>query len=115
MKRPTALLAVALAAASLTGCMDGRYGHGGYIGWRDYPYHGWYDDYYGPIYDGYWGLDGLFYFRLDGRDARYRRDDHQHFRRDDARPDSRFHRFEGMTREPPRGTRMPNFPRDQRR
>lgn len=114
MRRSTALLALALAGLSLAGCADGRYRYGGGVTWASYPYNVWYDGYYGPLYDGYWGTNGFFYFRLHDRD-RYRRGDHEHFRRGGTQPDPRFRRYEGNTREPPRGTRMPNYPREGRR
>jgi hypothetical protein len=107
VKTRIALLGLALAALPLSGCVtDDGYG----VGWSSYPYSGWYDGAYGPIYDGYWGLDGLFYYRSGPGDRSYRRDDRQHFRRGDAAPDGRFHRFDGTMQRPPQGTRMPRFP-----
>ena len=110
MKRSVALAALALSMLSLGACVDGPYRHGVGVGWVSYPYHVWYDGYYGPFYDGYWGTDGLFYFRLDSRDNHYRRGDDRHFRRSDVRPAPNYRPYDGRTREPPRGTRMPNYP-----
>ncbi|OCC22773.1 hypothetical protein MB02_15300 [Croceicoccus estronivorus] len=84
-------------------------------GERHHPYEGWYDDYYGPIYDGYWSEDGSFYFRVDGRDAHYRRDEQQHFRRGDQPEDPRFHRLQAAKRAVPHDARMPNSPGDDRK
>lgn len=115
MKRFPVLAALALAAVPLTGCVDGQYRYGMGVGWTSYPYHVWYDGFYGSFYDGYWGTDGFFYFRLHDRDRYYRRGDNGHFRRGDARPSPRFRPYEGSTREPSRGTRMPNYPGRDRR
>ncbi|MCB2059142.1 MAG: hypothetical protein R3E09_10995 [Novosphingobium sp.] len=110
MKRFPVLAALALAALPLSGCADGHYRYGMGVGWVSHPYNVWYDGYYGPFYDGYWGTDGFFYFRLHDRDNHYRRGDDGHFRRGDARPAPRYRPYEGRTHEPPRGTRMPNYP-----
>jgi len=108
MKRSIGALALALATLPLTACYDGGYSVG--VGWRSYPYDVWYDGYYGPFYDGYWGTDGFFYFRLDDRTGRYRRGDNRHFHRGDMPPSPSFRRYQGQTREPPRGARMPSYP-----
>ena len=110
MNRFPVLAALALAAVSITGCADGRYRYGMGVGWVSHPYHVCYDGYYGPFYDGYWGTDGFFYFRLDRVDRHYRRGDDGHFRRGESRPSPQYRPYEGRTREPPRGTRMPNYP-----
>ena len=115
MKRAMTLICLALAAAPLAACNDGYYGGRGSIYWSDYPYNGWYDGYYGSIYDGYWGTDNYFYFRLGPNENRFRRDNRYHFRRDGQHPGGNFRRFEGTTRQPPQGTRMPRFPQQERR
>jgi len=115
MKNLILPLGLALATVPLSGCVTDGYGYGE-MEWSSYPYSGWYNGYYGSIYDGYWGTDNYFYFRLDRNDHRFRRGDHEHFRRGDDRQDGRFRRFEGVMQPPPRGTRMPNFPqRDRQR
>jgi hypothetical protein len=110
MKRLIIGLAVALGSLSLAACAEDGYGYGR-LSWSSYPYSGWYDNYYGPIYDGYWGTDNYFYYRRQSQDNRYYRDRQQHFRRGDMAPGGNFHRFEGTNQQPPRGTRMPRFPR----
>lgn len=114
MKRTFALLGLALATAPLSACAGDGYGYGG-LTWSSHPYYGWYDNYYGPFHDGYWGNDSYFYFRLNDRERSFRRDRNRHFRRDDRPPGDGFRRFEGTTQPPPRGTRMPRFPRDGQR
>ena len=122
MKRSIALAALALAAVPLTACVDDGYSYGVGAGWHSYPYTVWYDGYYGPFYDGYWGTDGFFYFRLNDR-GRFRRAERYHFRRDGDHyyrdrpnvPDPRFRRYDGQTRQPSQGTRMPRYPRDDGR
>ena len=109
-----AVAALALAGTTLGGCADGRYGYGVGVHWVSHPYDVWYDGYYGPFYDGYWGIDGIFYFRIDARDRAYRRGDPRHFRKELQRGEPRFRRYEGVTREPPRGTRMPSYPPHQK-
>ncbi len=110
MKRSIILPALLLAGLPLAGCADGPYRYGMGMHWVSHPYDVWYDGYYGPLYDGYWGLDGFFYFRLFDRDRAYRRGDPAHFHRG-ARPSApSYRRYEGVTREPPRGTRMPSYP-----
>jgi len=110
MKRTIALVSLALAAVPLSGCVDGPYRYGVGMQWSSHPYDVWYDGYYGPFYDGYWGVDGYFYFRLDRLARAYRRGDPLHFRRTHREGEPRYRRYEGMTREPPRGTRMPSYP-----
>jgi hypothetical protein len=109
MNRKFLLLALAAASLPLAGCAHGRYTYGVGLTWNSYPYNVWYDGYYGSIYDGYWGTDGFFYFRLNSRDTIYRRGDHNHFYRQMPSND-RFRRYDGQTRQPPQGTRMPNYP-----
>lgn len=106
-------LALLLATLPLSACVSSGYHRAHVAGWGTYPYYGWYDGYYGPIYDGYWGSDNDFYYRLNRNDRVYHSDDQKHFRHDADRPGGDFHRFEGMTRQPPQGTRMPNFDRQQ--
>lgn len=122
MKRSIALAALALASVPLAACVDDGYNYGVGVGWRSYPYDVWYDGYYGPFYDGYWGTDGFFYYRQFEHDRHYRRANRGHFRRDGDHfyrdrptvPDPRFRRYDGRTRQPPQGTRMPRYPRDDR-
>ncbi|MBS0387763.1 MAG: hypothetical protein JSR15_04715 [Proteobacteria bacterium] len=113
MKRSIAIcgLGILLTSLPLAGCVTDGYTYGVGMSWSSYPYDGWYDGYYGQIYDGYWGTDNYFYFRQHDQDRYYRRGDSNHFMRGDAAPDPRFHRFEGQTRQPPPGTRMPKYPR----
>ena len=105
-----AAIALGVTATLPAACADDVYGRG-IISWSSYPYYGWYNGYYGPFYDGYWGTDGYYYFRLSAAERRYRRDRARHFRREAVRNDRRFRRFERTLQPPPRGTRMPNFPR----
>jgi hypothetical protein len=118
MSRKLVLLALACASLPLAGCANGRYTYGGGLAWHSYPYDVWYDGYYGPLYDGYWGTDGFFWFRLNST-AHYRKGDHSHFYRGTMPPSQRFRRFDGNTRQPPQGTRLPHYPppgsRDGRR
>lgn len=104
---------LALAGLPLSACVEDGYGYGVGSTWYGSSYDGWYDGAYGPIYDGYWGTDDYFYYRQNERDH-YRRGDRNHFHRGDRAPDGRFHRFEGRTRQPSRGTQMPNYPRQDR-
>lgn len=113
MKRLILGMSAALASLTLTACLDDGYGRGG-LYWSQYPYSGWYDGYYGPIYDGYWGTDSYFYYRLRRDDQRYYRDGQKHFRRGDIAPGGNYRRFEGTNQQPPQGTRMPKFPREDR-
>ncbi|GAA0276054.1 hypothetical protein GCM10009127_15850 [Alteraurantiacibacter aestuarii] len=111
MKRPLILLGLAVAAPlTLVGCANHMtYGVG--MSWYSHPYSVWYDGFYGPFYDGYWGTDGYFYFRLDMISSAYRRADPGHFyRQPPARNMERYRHYEGRSYEPPRGTRMPNYP-----
>ncbi|HEX7710323.1 MAG TPA: hypothetical protein VF418_05250 [Sphingomonadaceae bacterium] len=117
MRRPLALLTIALAALPLAGCVTddygsgygyrdgyydgGRYGRGYYgdrygydDGYYGSPYDVWYDGYYGPIEDGYWGGDGYFWYS-SGRD--WRRGDGNHFRRG-AYGNYRHYRFDDRGR-----------------
>jgi len=105
----TTSVALVISALSLSACADTQYGRGLDSAWASQPYTGWYDGYYGSIYDGYWGTDNYFYYRRNERDN-YRRGDRSHFHRGEAAPSSRHHRFDGQTRQPQRGTRMPNYP-----
>lgn len=109
-------LGLTIASLSLAACADDSYRYSvrasGYSGYGN-SYNGWYDGYYGSIYDGYWGSDNYFYFRLTDRD-RYRRGDRNHFHRGDRAPHPRFKRFEGTTRPPAHGTRMPKYPKQDR-
>lgn len=107
MKRTLSALALGLAVLPLAACYDDGYSVG--MSWQSRPYDVWYDGFYGPIYDGYWGLDGFFYYRLDGRLNRYHRGDNHHFYRGDRAPRPDFRRYQGQTRQPPRGTRMPSY------
>lgn len=107
-------LGLALTSLPLAACTEDGYSSSVGSTWYSNRYDGWYDGYYGPIYDGYWGTNNYFYFRQNDRDH-YRRGDRRHFYRGDRAPNSRFRRFEGETRQPPPGTRMPNFPGNERR
>lgn len=102
-------LALALVSLPLTACVEGGYNNRVGSAWASQSYDGWYDGYYGSIYDGYWGSDSYFYYRQNERDP-YRRGDRAHFQRGEAAPNSGYHRFDGQTRQPPRGTRMPQYP-----
>ena len=108
MNRKLMILALACAALPLAGCAQGRYTYGMGLTWHSYPYDVWYDGYYGPLYDGYWGTNGFFYFRLNAAGP-YRKATDGHFRRDQP-----YQRFDGNTRQPPQGTRLPNYPPPQR-
>ena len=118
MKRALLVIALATAPLALSGCSGYGYGHPrvgvGYT-WYSYPYSVWYNGYYGPLYDGYWGTDGHFYFRLTSRDRVYRRADPRHVYRERPRNAERFRYYEGETRRPPDGTRMPYYPGDRDR
>jgi len=116
MKRSIVLrgLGALIASLLLAGCVADGYTYGVGMSWSSYPYSGWYDGYYGPFYDGYWGTDNYFYYRLHEHDRDYRRGDRNHFFRGEVVPNPRFHRFDGNTRQPPQGTRMPNYPRQDR-
>ena len=112
MHRSTTLIAIALAALPLAGCVTDEYGDGygygnGYYGggydryayndrydngYYGSPYDVWYDGYYGPINDGYWAGDGYFYYTT-GRDRDWRRGSAGHFRRDAYR-DYRHYQFQ---------------------
>lgn len=113
MKRPLLLACVALGLVPLAGCADHYVGRAS-VGWHTYPYYGWYDGFYGPFYDGYWGSDGYFWFRLTGEEQRYRRDERHHFRRENQGDDPRYQRFDRTMQQPPEGTRMPRYPRQER-
>jgi hypothetical protein len=118
MKRILLVLALATAPLALSACVERGHTRVG-VGytWYSYPYSVWYDGYYGPFYDGYWGTDGYFYFRLTSRDPVYRRADTRHVYRERPRVADRYRFYEGQTRRPPDGTRMPNYPgnRDRNR
>lgn len=102
--------AFAISALSLSACADAPYDRGLDSAWVGQPYTGWYDGYYGVIYDGYWGTDNYFYYRRNAREN-YRRGDRSHFHRGETAPSSRHQRFQGQTRQPQGGTRMPSYPR----
>ncbi len=114
MKHFATIFGLFAATVPLSACAGYGYGHGGLV-WISHPYYGWYDNYYGPFYDGYWGSDGFFYFRLGNHERSYRRDQYRHFRRDDRPPNDSFRRFEGTMQQPPKGTKMPRFPKSDRR
>ena len=100
----------ALLALPLAACVENGYGYDVRTAGYNNSYNGWYDGYYGPLHDGYWGTDDYFYYRRNDRDH-YRRGDRHHFYRGDRAPDGRYQRFDTQTRQTPRGTRMPNYPR----
>lgn len=116
MHRSIALMGTALGlgliALPLAGCATDGYGYGGGVGvaWVDSPYDVYYDDYYGPIYDGYWGGDNYFYYRSSATGSYHRGDSH-HFRHDTGTGNT-WHRYQGTTHQPPRGTSMPHYPRN---
>ena len=112
MKGTLAAIALAFVATLPSACTGDTYGRG-IVSWTSYPYHGWYNGFYGPFHDGYWGTDGYFYFRLLAEDRFYRRDRARHFRREAVHGNSAFRRFDRNLTPPPRGTRMPNFPRSR--
>ena len=120
MRRALLVFTLATAPLALSGCAGYGYGYGqprvgaGYT-WYSYPYSVWYNDYYGPFYDGYWGTDGYFYFRLTSSDRLYRRADPRHVHRERPQYSERFRYYEGETRRPPDGTRMPKYPGDRDR
>lgn len=110
MKRTLAAIGLACAAPlALSACADHFVYRAGAV-WYSHPYAVWYDGYYGPFYDGYWGTDGYFYFRIDFYSS-FRRAAPGHFlhqRPNRERERYRFH--EGSVRQPPPGTRLPNYP-----
>lgn len=112
MKGTLAAIALAFVATLPSACAGDTYGRG-IVSWTSYPYHGWYNGFYGPFHDGYWGTDGYFYFRLLAEDRFYRRDRARHFRREAVHGNSAFRRFDRNLTPPPRGTRMPSFPRSR--
>jgi hypothetical protein len=77
MKTP--LLAAALGALALSGCMSG-YGYGGGpVGYAGVDYGGYYDGFYGPYAGGYWGDGDVFFYR--DQTGRYVPDRDHHFSR----------------------------------
>lgn len=116
MKRILLVLALSTAPLALTACVERGHPRVG-VGydWYSYPYSVWYDGYYGPFYDGYWGTDGYFYYRLSDRDRAYRRADTRHVYRERPRYAERYRHYEGETRRPQDGTRMPYYPGDRDR
>lgn len=119
MKRTFLALALVCGAAlPLAGCAGPGYSRVGVgYAWTSYPYSVWYDGYYGPFYDGYWGLDGFFYFRLLSTDRVYRRASAPHVYRvqprAQPRTSQRYKHYQGETRRPPDGSRMPSYPPDR--
>ena len=107
-------LGLAIACLPLTACMEDGYNYRVGSTWYSSPYDVYYDGHYGPFFDGYWGVDNYFYYRNNDR-GNYRRGNPSHFRRQAVPLDKRFRRYQGQTRQPSRGTRMPNYPGRDRR
>ncbi len=110
IRNARAAIGIALASLTLAGCVGDGYNDRTGSTWASPAYNGWYDGYYGSIYDGYWGSNNSFYYRQSERDQ-YRRGDRRHFQRGEIAPNPRFQRFEGQTRQPQQGVRMPQYPR----